>query len=206
VSTFGPIVDGGMVERAVLSSIKTWLPTYVVEVERQAGRTPGDLPAPRDWRIVNELEAPVGPKQFPAVWLVSAGLDGEPDQHEESFTAAWLVTVAVIVSARDHERTVANARIYTAAIRAALVQQQCEEDFVLGVEWVDETYDRGPTVLENTTAYGTLTFRVHVGGALTRYGGPHVPLSTPLPDPVPDPPDAPSVETVQITTTPTGAP
>lgn len=196
---FGTIIDGSTIEQAVLTALKAWVPTYIVEIERQRGMTPvGRLIAPREWRIVNELDAPTGPKQFPAVWLVSAGLDGEPDEFEDTFSASWLVSVAVIVSAKDQEHTVRLARLYTAAIRAALTHKPPVTAGISRVRWVDEAYDRGPLVLENTTAYGTLVFRVTADDVLARTGGPADPLPSPLPDPVPDNPGIPTVSEIDL--------
>lgn len=192
MTQYGTIIDGGTVERAVQATLQTWLPTYLAEVARQNSLNPASLTSIRDWRIVNELEAPLGPKQLPALWLVSPGLEGEPYQAEDTFSASWLVTMAVIVSARDHTQTIHIARLYTAAVRAALTQKPPTDIPVSDCRWLDESYDRGPAILENTIAYGTLTFRVTVDDVLAPFGGPDEPPADPI-EPLPDTPNVTAV-------------
>jgi hypothetical protein len=181
-----PTVHAGLVEDAVLETLKTWIYTELLELQSD-----GRLPAPRTWRVVNELTADLGPHQMPAVLLASAGLDGEPVRHAEGdYQAAWLLGIAVAVSAIDHERTIRLARLYSAAIVNALIRRQTSADWEIGVEWVDESYDQGSPELEYHMAIGYVTVRVHVDGARNAWEGRAHPVPEPEPDGTVPPPPA----------------
>jgi hypothetical protein len=182
MTIFGAIVHGGHIEAAALDTLRSWLPTYLAELERQTGRSPGVLPSVRSWSLVARFGLETD-DQLPAGMLVSAGLAFEPTKGGAGmYSATWLLDVAVVVSARDEGATRELAMIYCAATRAVILQRPALGGVAAGIDWVDERYDD----LSESGRYlaaGRNTFRVFVADVLSANAGPV------RPDPKPDPLD-----------------
>lgn len=198
MTIFERIFHGGEVERAALATLRKWLPTYLAEIERQTDRVAGSLPLVRSWTTVNEFSA--WPEdQLPCVLLVSTGLASEPAKDGAgTYRASWALGVAVVVSAAKAAQTMELARIYTAAIRAVLLQHPSLGGVATVIDWIDERYDDLPSDAERSLAAGQGIYRVGIDGVTTTKAGPG---GEPRPDRF-DPYDPTVAETVTVTVQP----
>lgn len=180
---FGPLVTGSQVEAAALNTLKLWAPEYLAWVARETGRDPDSLTLPRSW--VTSVDTDRWPEeQLPSVMLISTGLTGEPSRDGKGrYTAHFAIGLAVVVSARDRATTDELAKLYTAALRAILLQHQSLGGLAQAVEWVDERYDALPDgKSRRQLAAGQVVFRVQVSNVISGKTGPRVPRVDPTPD------------------------
>lgn len=178
---FGPLVIGTDVEQAALNTLQTWAPEYIPWVARKVGRDPSTLPLPRSW--VTSVDTDRWPEeQLPSVMLVSTGLTDEPQRDGRGvYTAHFAIGLAVVVSARDRAETDELAKIYTAALRAILLQHQSLGGIADAVEWVDERYDVLPERNRRQLAAGQVVFRIQVPNVISGKNGPRVVRQDPIP-------------------------
>lgn len=140
-AVFGPIITGGDVEQWVLDTLRTWLSTYLAEVERQHGYSGHDLARPRGWAI-----GPTPDKwpedQLPAVYVASRGVPAPPlKDGYHGYRGRWLVEPGVVVSARTQAETHTLAMLYGAAIRAVVIQRPSLGGNAEAADWLGESYD-----------------------------------------------------------------
>jgi hypothetical protein len=201
-SLIGPIVSASDVERAALDTIVKWASTYLGEAEDQHNRERGSLPRPRSFTTTNSFDK--WPEdQLPCVLLVCPGLVEQPmAQGNGMYRATFAVGVAVIVSARTETETEALAKLYVAAIRTLLIQQQSLGGFAAQTEWLDETYDDLPSEDMRSLGAGQAIFAVHVDDLSRRYTGPPHPTAEPPEPPYAPLPDDPTATDVGVKVVP----
>lgn len=175
VEVFGEILHGGQVEQAALDILRAWTPTYINEMCRQTGRDVGSLPYVRSWTVVNDFEK--WPEdQLPCVLVISPGLAEPPTREGDgTYSARWALGTGVIVSSRSQEETNEYAKLYSAAIRAALLQNGSLAGFAEGTWWEDERYNDLPSEDGRSLAAGQNLFTVEVRGVLASKEGPGTP-------------------------------
>lgn len=145
VELFGPLIDGDMVERAVIAHLQTWLPPYLAEIEERKELPAGALPVPDNWNLVSEDEGSRWPEhQLPSGIVICPGLGSPPVKHGDgAIDAAYEVAIAIVVSGRDEHETRRYAHLYGAAVSLLMLQKPAMkgtdlEGHVLGVDWLDE--------------------------------------------------------------------
>ncbi len=142
MSIFGDIVEGGAVERATELTLKTWIDTYLAEVERQSGRQAGSIQRPRSWINVADFERW---QQLPCIMIISPGLSDVPTRDGDGYyRAVWTLGIAAIVSSRTKATALSLSRAYGAAIRGVMLQHRSLDGQAKGVSWLDERYDDLP--------------------------------------------------------------
>lgn len=205
MSIFGAITLGDDLENAVLTTLETWWPVYMKEVELQANIPVGSLPAPKSWLKADQLDRDAG-DNLPAIVVVSPGLSSRSHPAQEgdgSFRVWFSIAAGVFVSADRRAHTMRLVRIYTAIARTIMLQKQSLGGFAAGTTWLDESYDDNfPFADDKTISAGQVIFEVEVDGVVNRFGGPTtgavVPVATP--DPATQPgSDWPLVATVTST-------
>jgi hypothetical protein len=195
-SIFGAIVTGADVEGWCLETLKQWSPTYLAELERQHGRTAGELQPVRAWVTVPSFDK--WPEdQLPAVLLLSVGIAAPPLKRGDGrYRARWQMGLACICSARTQELSHELAMLYLAAHRAILLQRPSLGGHAAGINWLDENYDDLPLDDLRSLSAGQAIFTVEVEGVVSGDAGPLSPDQplTPATDPWPDWPTAATVE------------
>lgn len=185
-NVFGRIVTGKVVRTAMTNHLKNWSPTYLAEVARAEGQDPATLPGFKSWVSAIELdEGKFEEHQMPSCVVVAPGILNEPEKRGGVYIARWAVSVGCVVAGQDRESTFTLAEMYTAAVRAAVVQNPSLGGFATATDWLGERYDDVPNDMLRTLAAGSVQFSVEVQGAVTLNGGPDAPLVDPLPDPGP---------------------
>lgn len=183
-SIFKNIITRQDVEIRVRDTIKTWIDSYLAEVERQNGLNVRQLPRPRSYTRRNEFER--WPEdQIPAVIVISPGLTAPPVANGSGqFRGYWGVGVAVITEGQDTDNTRDLAGYYTAAIRALILQRPSLGGFAMGVTWEDERYDDISDVeMGRTLASGQVVFQVEVEDIVSTKAGPVTPDTPPVTPP-----------------------
>lgn len=197
ISAFGRLVGAHHVEDAAIALFRYWLPTYLHEVERQSGQTPGTLAKPRSYRVSADVEK-MPEDQTPAIVLRSPGVADAPFTNGSGvYQAQFTLEAAAVVSARGttdesaEPRALRLARMYALALRACLVQQPDPDGYLFRRDWRDESYGFLPSIDDRTICVGTATFQIEVPDVTDANHGPIEPLIPPdetdvLP-PVPSP-------------------
>jgi hypothetical protein len=205
-NVFGPMTHAGMVEDAVRDVLTEWVNTYLAEVERQSGVTPGLTVRPKDWvRTTDPLQ--IKTTQLPTVAIVSPGWASPPEWDagdDLGPTATVWYAVSVIVYAKGRgggaalgrDEALNNARMLIAACREALTNKGELHDLISDVVVSDE--ELGTHVhatRERTLTDAEAVFVVRIDGAMTRTNGPAAPIPG---DAFPDPGDYTTAETIEV--------
>ena len=179
MSKLKPIIAAHQVEEAVKTLFKTWMPTYLKEIEDQYNLDL-NLPDFRSYTVVNEF-SDWPETQLPRLLVVSPGWAGPPRvEGDGTYTAFFRVGIGIVVASREREDTNRNIKLYTAAACAMLLQQQGLGGLSGGIDLESVDHDEVSSDMERTLAAAQIIAVVTVPGVLTRRGGPAVP--TP-PDP-----------------------
>jgi hypothetical protein len=185
MNVYGRIITRGDVRDAVTAHLKDWAKAYIGEVAVQRGKERCDLPQFRSFRFSTEDVDKWAEDQLPACVIVCPGLADAPDRQGDGIhDGEWSVGVGVIVSGRDQDSTDELVGIYTAAVRAALVQHPSLGGFASGVEWIDEDtianlgFDDSRTI-----AGGRVVLKVKVDSVVDSFAGPKAPPDDPCVDP-----------------------
>jgi hypothetical protein len=187
-SIFEPIFDGHILAESVIATLKLWMPTYLQEIELQRGTERGAIPVPRVYTTRNEFTT--FPEDIiPLVIVISPGLEPGSLKHngEGKYRAWWGIGVGVLAAANTEANSDRIAKIYGAAVRAILLQnQELDEQWEYsGVEPIDESYTDVPDPeQEKTMRSARLVFRVGVEQVVSKWAGPPHPVP---PDPVTQP-------------------
>jgi hypothetical protein len=213
VNVYGRIITRGDVRDAGIEHLKRWSKAYIGEVAVQRGKGRCDLPGFRSFRFSTEGVDKWAEDQLPACVVVCPGLADTPNRQGDGLhDGEWALGVGVIVSGRDQESTDELVGIYTAAVRAAMVQhpslpQWVEElgkfvPFASGMRWIDE--DAIPDLGfddSRTIAGGRVALGVYVDSVVDSFGGP----KTAPADPCVDPGDWGTVQATPLTTEQAGS-
>jgi hypothetical protein len=197
-TAFGPIVAACDVEQALLELVQLWLADYLAEVERQHGLEVGYLPTPRSWLVSSDVEK-MPEDQTPAVVVASPGMTDPPRvEGDGMYIARWRVQVAVHLSARGNALSLRLVRLYVAALRTLIVQQQSLGALVLRrIDLLDERYDTLPSIDDRTVCTALVELAVEVGDVALRHVGPLSPVIPPG-QLGPDSPTWPIAETAHV--------
>lgn len=193
MSAYGTIVTEAQVRNAVKEHLRIWSPAYLAEIARRAGLDAAALPPFRSF--ITSTEPDSWPEdQLPTCVVIAPGLLGEPARHGRTYSARWAVGVGVVVSGQTREGTSDLVGLYTAAVRALMLQNQRISDLITGVTWTDERYDELGSEDGRTIAAGQVIFGVDIEDALDVMGGP---ITVPA-DPLPEAPDWPTTTATDI--------
>jgi hypothetical protein len=176
-SVFGEIMVASQVEYAVRDLLMKWFPTYIREMERQTDWQGDPLPIPRNYTHRNEFDALPG-EELPKVVVISPGLIGRPLHPEGAgyYRAVWHLGVGVATAAETEEEADRKVKMYGAAARGILVQNQSVDGLAIAVYWLDEKYDDLP--IQNQFANykaANIFFGIEVESAVNRWLGPDEP-------------------------------
>jgi len=175
-SEFGDIYGGGSVQEAFYTTLQTWWPTYVAEVNRKLGAS--ILEVPVEYRFRPDYRTL--PREASAAILVTVpGTIGKPEVFQAGVRAQWTVDVIIFVyGTQDWQETQALTYAYAACLRTLILQQRDLGGFAQSTTWDSEKYLEGEHSGTRTTGVANLTFTVSLGNVTDVYGGPPDPLYT----------------------------
>jgi hypothetical protein len=205
VADWGEVVVETDVDRAVISRLATWMPTYLTQTETKRELPPYLLARPNAESYQNALEDDTFPDgRLPALVVTTARTDNEPEKIvmavDDAYSAFWRITVSAVVRGRTPSETREIAALYGGCVRAILVQKQTD---IGVVRWTGSSVVPYPdrSGQGRFLAAGRNTFTVFVDLTLTG-DGPITAEIYPPPDPVgnPDQPYDPLAEVRTVTT------
>jgi hypothetical protein len=172
---FGPIVSGGDVEDWTFAVLKRWSCTYLAEIERQHGLTPGCLPEPKGWVPAQSFDK--WPEdQLPGLIVVSTGTTEAPVKTGEgSYRARWAIRLGVICSGATQAQSRRLAQLYLAAHSLILIQRPSLEGHANGVVWLGEDYTQIAYDDTRSLSSGEALFSIEVDGVRVADAGPITP-------------------------------
>jgi hypothetical protein len=200
MTRFGQIISADVLEDALTTYLKKWIPTYLGEVAESMGLPRNVFPRPKYWTttpiLTNET---VGQVRYPAVLIVSPGLAGQPVRRGDgSYEATYQAGVCLVVSTKNELGASRTARRYGAAVRTAVMQRPgLETDYIEGVAWADERFTDFLNAEQETVASATEIFNFTLAGVMNALHGP----GPQYPDPLPEPATSPNAVYEAITTT-----
>lgn len=186
---YGNFVGAHHLEAAILDTLWKWMPSYQYEVSREAGMEPKYLLPVRSWRVASDMER-FPEDQLPCVILVNTGMPIPPVKHNTEdggavYLAHWVVNLGVHVAAKGQKknavpRALTLARMYSLAIRLALIQQS-DEDGVMGMR--DPILEQPNQTLavedDRTTCLAVTSFRIETDNWAEWGAGPIEPMYPP---------------------------
>ena len=179
----GPFVTGGDVEKAIIATLKAWLPSYLADGERKHDLTPGDIPTPRGWAVTGRDLQKYTSDQLPCIVVMAGGIIVKPLSQGSpgSTTAVWQVDVGAIFNAAWGDTSRQHAQLYVRAVALTLLQRPLE-GLPAAVDFNGEQYDELDFSDTRTYSAAIGAFTVEVEDVLWRSGGPP-PYVTPPVDP-----------------------
>lgn len=125
VAEFGPLVLNSDIDDAIVSLLRTWLPTHMAQLERERSLALGFLERPKPNSYVAHLDEPDFPEErLPVVSVASADTIGTPEKDGNGiYYAGWTVDVRVITRARDAASLRRKLGMYEGAVRRTMTQQ-----------------------------------------------------------------------------------
>jgi hypothetical protein len=176
VSPYGRIITGADVETAAETTIKLWQADYLSEVASQSGLARGVLPQFRSYPRLLDISK-WGEDQTPSCVISAPGTLQTPENRQRQVKARWALGIGCIVSAKDMPSTLRMAQLYTAAVRALILQHPSMGGLSDGVVFISERYDELDANDSRSIASGVVQFGVDVLGITDTSQGPSAPSS-----------------------------
>lgn len=175
-SKFGNIVSGNDVEQAVITTLQTWLKTYMHFMEDKQSVDRDTYPGIKSYSTKTTFDTIPGDDFMPMIVVVSPGIAAPPVKDGEGkYRAAWSVGVVVVVSSHDEEAVRNLVMTYAVAIRTCLIQKRDLGGLSRGVIWDDEGYDDIPTEDSRSLMAARLYFTIEVDEVSQAFTGPLTP-------------------------------
>lgn len=173
-SIFDAILSEADLETAIIVTINTWIPTYLAEIERQAGLPAGQLTVPNTVAAAFDLNN-WSEYQSPSI-IVVTGPMGIPERAGgDRYTAVYPVTVGAFLSGQKEPEVRATAQRYIAAVAALLVQNGSLGTFAATETLMIGRHVELPDPENRTLARGVVELHVTVDSILTGAAGPAAP-------------------------------
>lgn len=197
MSVFGPIVLPSMVEDKVKAIFKTWMPTYLLEMQRVSEAADGEelnLAEVRSWELMSSLDDRFPEQQLPGVVLTWETMTFV--EHAQSMRGEIPVVAEVMVQSTSYDAARKRVGLYATAIALMAVHKLDRDPMIEEVS----TPSIGLPVLAEAEAkrwraVGSASFTVYVPDVLTPGAGP----VAPAPIPANPPPEYPTAQTVETT-------
>lgn len=184
-SVYGQIIIPSDVEDAITDLLKTWMDSYLREMDRVSGRDSPKLPAVRTWGLGSDDDAlaPIPPGVF--VECAEADMIGNAD----TFDASWATTIAVVCNS-EHSMRRARELVQIYATNAALI---CVQQGLPGwsFDWTAQSTGILSAQTRRYLARAEVRLLTHVPDVVSRDVGPI--------EPDDEPDEYPTVETVETT-------
>jgi hypothetical protein len=184
-----PLIHQVTVDRAIISFLQRWLPTYLTEMERREHKPTRWLPRPQVFTTTYEEDDAdfFSNARLPTV-IVTAGEASDWTRDGDShWSAMYRTAISVVSRGRSMPEARLQSSLYTATVTALLLDKPSLEGFAGGVEVISER-PRPVEDLSNRSrslSAGLGTYDIWV--PFIRQGL-HSPFTTPDIEEPPDPP------------------
>lgn len=185
LDVFKDIVSSDEIDVQITALLQTWMDTYLAEIRRQRSFT-SPIPSIRSYVTIQDFRHEPE-NQTPAIVIVNPGTSGRPVKNGEGWwKSPFIIAVSAITSTRDQASTRKMSQVYSAAIRAIMLQKKAGGNMISDVSWLGEANDTIDRDSGDMLASSTNTFELTVDGLVKDRGaGPAAP-STSAPAPVPE--------------------
>ncbi len=200
--TIGTTLDATDIERALQTTLQTWVPSIVAELARRKDPViPPDMAVPpRTWtRLPDAALLEMVADQSPMVAVTGEGMV-EPTRDADGYwSAKYIMAVYVVVRASTFLETRDLLGIYTHAVMVAGLQHSLDLPTVnkMGLMSPTQRWAELDSDDSRSIGAGVVRFEVEAGDIVNDLEGP----SAPPPAPIYEDPGAEQVETVIVTTT-----
>lgn len=179
---FGPLWSATSAERAIISHLQGSLSTYLAEVEdNEPGWEKGDIFRPRSWQA--DIDVGRLPEtQVPAIVVVVG--DETPEKDGQFLHLFISLAIGVIVRGTSRAQARDVARLYTAAIKGALLHNPDVGDTFAHLSYNGTTYGELAGDAGVVAATASIVFTALVANTIDLRAGPGAIL--------PAPPDVPT--------------
>lgn len=186
LGAFKDIISSDELDVQVATVLAMWMDTYLAEIERQRGFDPGTIPSIKSYVTIQDFRHDPE-NQTPAIVIVNAGTAGAPTKTGEGWwRSTFVVAVSAITSTKDQPSSRRTSQLYSAAVRAIILQKKAGANMISDVKWLGEANDTIDRDAGDMLAASTNTFELVADGLVKDRGaGPPAP-STAEPAPVPE--------------------
>jgi len=134
-----PILDGGAVEDAVETTLRTFETTYLARIERAKGLEARTLPVAKSWKpgAVFEWEAV---DQLPSVYIIGGDLEPSKRSHA-GYTGTMEIAVAVVVEDQRIRDAARRAKHLLASYKTSLSEHPGLTGVSTDVRWTGDAHD-----------------------------------------------------------------
>jgi hypothetical protein len=180
MSVFGDVLLPEVCEEAALATLWAWMPTYMANIEREAGVAPGTVARPKSWKIITDWDQVDADRGFPALAVVATGVT-DPVRDPDGTYSGWVsLTIGAAAVAKDRYAAHRTAsRLLMAALATLLGKPHLPgedpdgEGVAIAVDWPSgiNATETPPGDKRNRSAC-TAELRFHVVGIATVGAGP----------------------------------
>lgn len=176
MSIYGTIISGNNVADRIETFIRKWSVTYIAEVGFQNGYRRTELPGFASYTRSAHGVDKWSNAQVPACIIVVPSLTGVIEHSGDgTYNLEWSVGIGSVCSSRSIDETTELAQMYTAAMRALMLQHGSMDGFSSGIRLVDERYDPLSFNDSRTLAAGIVNLGIMVPSVLNSRLGPMEP-------------------------------
>jgi hypothetical protein len=176
-TVFGDVVLPIDVENAVITTLKTWMPTYLRFIERRYGLGVESFEDVNSWRAADTMEERFVEQQIPAVQVMMTS-PVDIDTHATSSTGVFNGTIDVLVSSTQPEAARENAGYYGFALGLCLSQHAGLDGTlkVAGFGWEKLSVPAVGKPDSRWLALGSVEVALAIEGVFSRDAGPVEPV------------------------------
>lgn len=120
--SFGDITTLPQIERAILATLKEWVPSYLRKMERAEGLEAKALPEVASWRPVDAVTDRWPEEQLPSVLLICT-TDVALDTQGDNMVAGLRGQISVVVQSNESEGAREIASLYAQALGLIIMQK-----------------------------------------------------------------------------------
>lgn len=190
IAEFGPMVVETDIDRAIVGTLRLWLPTYLGQMERERGLTTRTFARPEQGSYANTLESDEFlDHQLPAVIVTTADMTDEPERTGDGLlSVVWRTSVSTIVRGSTPAETREIAALMGGSVRRALLHHGDLDGAAAGMRLTGGNIAPVPdsSGAGRYLAVAVSQFNVFVDDVLAQWGGP---LHPDFPDPIYPPGD-----------------
>lgn len=198
LSAFSPVIHTVTVDKAIVSFLREWLPTYLRAAERLDGRPEGYLARPRTYSTSydEDDDDTLSDKMLPACFVNSGGFRDWQRDGSKAWSASCRTSISIVSRARNMPEGRMNSSLYIATITNLMLDRPSLGGIAGGV-MPREEIPRPLTDPSNRTRVlttGMAEYDIFIPHIRTSQGGPITPDAPPPDDTLPPYPDVDDVE------------
>jgi hypothetical protein len=155
----GPLFSAHLIEEAVISTLRKWLPGYLTIACDLHGVEEGIVRI-QSWGLASRVDDRWPEQGLPALLVVGGKARDQEKDGGGTYRATWPFEVGVALSGSVPHIARKHAQVYAAAVRGAIVQRRSLGDGLRATEWTGEDSAEGEDKQRRTIAAVSNSFEV----------------------------------------------